>query len=171
MNILVIGVLVLIVLYIYLVRRREHLFVGWCKYIGLPEGFCYFVDPCLYIPKMSYTQWIRDWICGQGGCPEGKVKEAGLCYDACKDGFGSDGALMCWKRYPEFPGAGGGYLNTPTLTKQSKTVTGSGVSECRGDKPDKDAGLCYKRCRDGMKGVGPVCWQDIYGVGIGKVMS
>lgn len=170
MNTLVVGVLVLLVVYIYLMTRREHLFVGWCRWIGLPEFICYFTDPCLYIPKMSYTQWIRDWVCGQGGCPEGKVKEGGLCYDPCRDGFGSDGAIMCWKRYAEFPGAGGGNLNTPTLTKASKTVVGGVLSEC--DENDERGGaLCYPKCRKGMRGDGPMCWNDNYGVGVGRVMS
>lgn len=170
MNALVFGILGIIVLYIYLASRREHLFVGWCNWIGLPSFICYFVDPCLYIPKMSYTQWIRDYICGTGGCPEGKVKEGGLCYEPCKQGFGSDGALMCWKRYPEFPGAGGGLLNTPTLTKASKTVVGSVLSECK-ETDERSGALCYPKCKKGMKGDGPMCWNDIYGVGIGKAMS
>ena len=170
MNTLVVGVLFLLVVYIYLMSRREHLFVGWCRCFGLPETLCYFINPCLYIPKMSWTQWIRDWICGQGGCPENKVKEAGLCYDRCKAGFGSDGALMCWKRYAEFPGAGGGNLNTPTLTKASKTVIGSVLSEC--DPNDERGGaLCYPKCKKGMSGNGPMCWNETYGVGIGRVMS
>lgn len=170
MNTLVVSVLFLLVVYIYLMSRREHLFSGWCRWFGLPEMLCYFVDPCLYIPKMSWTQWIRDWICGQGGCPENKVKEAGLCYDRCKAGFGSDGALMCWKRYAEFPGAGGGNLNTPTLTKASKTVIGSVLSTCD-DNDERGGALCYPKCKKGMAGNGPMCWNDIYGVGIGRVMS
>jgi hypothetical protein len=39
--------------------------------------------------------------------------------------------------------------------------------------PDKeyDAGLCYVRCNDGYKGVGPVCWNfpKSYGRGVGTV--
>jgi hypothetical protein len=77
---------------------------------------------------------------------------------------------MCWKRYAEFPGLQGGYLNVPTLTKASKTVVGSGIDTCRGDKSEKDAGLCYTPCKKGMKGGGPMCWNDIYGVGIGVPM-
>ena len=170
MKTLVFGVLVLLLLYIYLARRREHLFVGWCKWIGLPDFICYWIDPCLYIPKMSWTQWIRDWVCGQGGCPEGKSKEGGLCYDPCKDGFGSDGALMCWKRYSEFPGAGGGNLSTPTLTKASKSVIGNPLSDCtEGD--EKSGALCYQKCQNGMRGDGPMCWNDNFGVGIGKAMT
>ena len=170
MKTLVFGVLLLIGLYLYWMRQREHLFSGWCSWLGLPSTLCYFINPCLYIPKMSYTQWIRDYICGDGGCPESKVKEGGLCYDRCRDGFGSDGALMCWKRYSEFPGAGGGMLNTPTLTKASKTVVGSPLSTCDGDQ-ERSGALCYPKCKTGLRGVGPMCWSDIYGVGIGRAMS
>jgi len=38
---------------------------------------------------------------------------------------------------------------------------------CPPDRPDKDAGLCYPRCRQGFHGVGPVCWADSVGVGVG----
>lgn len=169
MKTLVFGVLLLL-MYLLLTRKREHLFSGWCNWIGLPTTFCYLIDPCNYIPRMSYTQWIRDYICGQGGCPDGKVKEGGLCYDPCKDGFGSDGATMCWKRYSEFPGAQGGWLNVPTLTKASKSVTGSPISECD-ENDERNGALCYPKCKNGMRGDGPMCWNDVFGVGIGKPMS
>ena len=37
----------------------------------------------------------------------------------------------------------------------------------------KDAGLCYKPCPDGYKGVGPVCWKGIkaHGRGVGTPMK
>lgn len=33
---------------------------------------------------------------------------------------------------------------------------------CPPDRPQKDAGLCYRKCPRGYKGVGPVCWQMTY---------
>ena len=38
---------------------------------------------------------------------------------------------------------------------------------------EKDAGLCYKPCREGYKGVGPVCWKGLksYGRGVGTPMT
>lgn len=170
MKTLVLGALVFLVLYLYVQSTREHLLEGWCNWLGLPSTICWLINPCTYIPQMSYTQWIRDMLCGSGGCGEGKVKEGGLCYDPCKDGFHSDGALMCWKTYPEFPGAGGGYLSTPTLTKSSKTVTGSPLSTC-GENDERSGALCYPKCKTGMRGDGPMCWSDVYGVGVGKPMS
>ena len=37
----------------------------------------------------------------------------------------------------------------------------------------KDAGLCYKPCPEGFKGVGPVCWKGIkaHGRGVGTPMK
>lgn len=32
---------------------------------------------------------------------------------------------------------------------------------------EKDAGLCYTKCRDGYNGVGPVCWAKSENIGIG----
>jgi hypothetical protein len=32
---------------------------------------------------------------------------------------------------------------------------------------EKDAGLCYVKCRSGYHGVGPVCWADSVNIGIG----
>ena len=46
------------------------------------------------------------------------------------------------------------------------------ISACPDDKPDYDAGLCYKNCAEGYNGVGPVCWKslfDSYGRGVGTV--
>jgi hypothetical protein len=170
MNVLVLGVLLLIVFYVLLKQRREHFGRGICdSFIGNPT-ICYFADICNFIPKMSFTQWIRDFACGQGGCPEDKENFNGLCYTRCKDGFKSAGIApyMCYKQYPEFEH--NGMLHSMlNLTKASKTVVGSGVNTCKGDKSEKDAGLCYTACKKGMKGAGPMCWNDVYGVGIGTV--
>lgn len=50
---------------------------------------------------------------------------------------------------------------------------GRGVGKLPGckDEQDYDAGLCYPKCSDGTKGVGPVCWGlgNTYGRGVGKL--
>jgi uncharacterized membrane protein len=40
---------------------------------------------------------------------------------------------------------------------------------CPDDKPDKQSGLCYKKCKEGYHGVGPLCWKgsESYGRGVG----
>lgn len=51
--------------------------------------------------------------------------------------------IFCWK---DSYGRGAGTIPT----------------KCPSDKPDKEAGLCYKDCPSGYKGVGPVCWKGLF---------
>ena len=69
-------------------------------------------------------------------------------------------------------------VSSSPLPKQNDAATvGRGsydrfISVCPDDKPDYDAGLCYKNCAEGYNGVGPVCWKslfDSYGRGVGTV--
>jgi len=39
---------------------------------------------------------------------------------------------------------------------------------CNGGKPELDAGLCYERCADDYRGVGPLCWANTVNIGVGK---
>ena len=45
------------------------------------------------------------------------------------------------------------------------------ISACPDDKPDFQAGLCYKKCAEGYRAVGPACWKGLksYGRGAGTV--
>ena len=45
------------------------------------------------------------------------------------------------------------------------------ISACPDDKPDFQAGLCYKKCSSGYNAVGPLCWKGLksYGRGAGTV--
>ena len=47
------------------------------------------------------------------------------------------------------------------MTSYTKHSYGRGAGNTMKCKDDEqyDAGLCYKRCRDGYYGVGPVCWS------------
>ena len=46
---------------------------------------------------------IGNKMCLKAGCPRDAPDEsAGLCYKPCDPGFKSDGAIMCYKQYPEF---------------------------------------------------------------------
>lgn len=40
---------------------------------------------------------------------------------------------------------------------------------CPASKSELDAGLCYEPCDDGYHGVGPVCWANTQGIGIGTI--
>jgi hypothetical protein len=50
---------------------------------------------------------------------------------------------------------------------------GDGPCDYLGEGFEKHQGLCYKKCKDGYKGVGPVCWKrkglGSYGRGEGKL--
>ncbi len=60
--------------------------------------------------------------------------------------------------------AGGYLLVVPALTGSALYDIGLiaqaiGNSTCMPGHPKYDAGLCYKRCKSGYTGVGPVCWK------------
>lgn len=70
------------------------------------------------------------------------------------------------------PRAAGGYeLLDLEIFKHLRLFGGEVYSltpyTCPPNKPDLDAGLCYVKCRDGFRGVGPVCWAITQGIGVG----
>lgn len=105
---------------------------------------------------------VGDLLCFSEKCPEGKENNGGLCYDPCKEGYKSDGAVLCYKQYGDY-WENKGFPAAPTLTSITKTVltnTGVPYSGC-GDGLEQDGALCYEPCREGYDGVGPVCWARI----------
>jgi hypothetical protein len=130
-------------------------------------------------------------VCWQQNCPADKPKKRGLiCYEdcglreggnggwfngsllecaACNGGWKSDGFLGCkkpgaWK--PAWPWRSG-------RKQKGFGSYGRGVGKplrvCSGSKSEKDAGLCYKPCKPGFKGVGPMCHPKA-GAGIKKTV-
>lgn len=59
-------------------------------------------------------------------------------------------------------------ITSDTDTNDGYEIFSTTPHTCPPDKPELDAGLCYERCREGFKGVGPVCWAITRGIGIGK---
>jgi hypothetical protein len=110
-----------------------------------------------------------DLLCASDKCGDteesGSGIGAGFCYQPCNASFRSDGATLCYKQYPTFENNGQGHTIT-SITKKITLNTGKPLSTCSASE-DKSGLLCYPKCRDGMKGVGPVCWADTIGVGIG----
>ena len=76
-----------------------------------------------------------------------------MCWEQCKEGYHDDGAT-CRKDAHIFgkDSYGRGAGKAQKIDKHLKL-------HCDDDHPDKEAGLCYVNCRDGYKGVGPVCWR------------
>ena len=91
-------------------------------------------------------------------CNPGMDKQAGLCYKKCDPGFNGVGPV-CWKSCPS------GYKDDGATCRKDVHITkkdsyGRGVGKIKKiDGGEKKAGLWYKACKDGYKGVGPVCWQ------------
>lgn len=92
-------------------------------------------------------------------CENGKVLENGLCYEKCRDGYSSDGALMCYKDAPpNWPG-------TKTLTHlqhDTKYSAGGYLDSC-GDPnyPDRQGAVCYANCNTGYDRVLNQCWAKV----------
>ncbi len=112
--------------------------------------------------------WKKSYGRGVGTIPTecgDKDNQAGLCYKECKDDYKGVGPV-CWERCKS------GWDDHPASCYKSvfkwkfKKSYGRGVGTiptgCDGGK-ENDAGLCYKECKDGYKGVGPVCWKSCSG--------
>jgi hypothetical protein len=89
-----------------------------------------------------------------------------VCWGQCESGM-TDIGVSCQKN---------GFINRSAHPKPMVCST----------ELEQDAGLCYDKCKDGYKGVGPVCWQrcpgsmkdagvsctkDSKGRGVGKPMT
>ncbi len=61
-----------------------------------------------------------------------------------------------------------GWISTDTDTDKGSEIFSTYPNTCPPDKSELDAGLCYKKCRAGYRGVGPVCWAESVNVGTGK---
>lgn len=65
-------------------------------------------------------------------------------------------------------GTGSWGFTTDTDTSDGYEIFSTTPHTCPKNRPELDAGLCYERCREGYKGVGPVCWAITHSVGVGK---
>jgi len=99
-------------------------------------------------------------------CGSGEDEDGGLCYKPCRDGYKGVGPV-CWLEKDSY-GRGAGVV--PELEMKSGKLR----QDCDGGRKLQD-GLCYRPCRDGFKGRGPVCWRDdaplSYGRGAGGAMK
>lgn len=90
-------------------------------------------------------------MCLKAGCPKDTEDSGGLCYPPCKPGFKSDGAIMCYRQYPEFES--NGMLGTITsITKKILMDTGRIPSDCA--EGEEKIGACAMR-----KSMASPMWQ------------
>jgi len=100
-------------------------------------------------------------------CEDGKVLENGLCYEKCRDGYTSDGALMCYKSTPpNWPGT-----STITHLQHHDIYKPGGYLDSCGDPnyPDRQGAVCYANCRNGYDRVLNMCHARITGDGVGSI--
>lgn len=108
---------------------------------------------------------------GQLAC-DGKVEDGGLCYEKCRNDFHGVGPV-CWLNDNVEKSYGRGAGTIP----YSKTISDDGLLKTRQychDGKKVEGGLCYKPCREGFRGDGPVCWNRnplSYGRGAGVAMK
>ena len=93
---------------------------------------------------------------GEGNCEEWGA----VVYPKCKSGFRNDECCLCVPDAPDCSALGlGGSTAQQSCAK--KVVLGKETikNRCPSGKKDQ-AGLCYKKCKSGYHGVGPVCWSN-----------
>lgn len=97
-------------------------------------------------------------------CGPGNEYSNGICYPKCKPGFGGFGPFCTQSTCPAGFSDGGAFCNA----NQASYGRGAGYviwdgNKCKSKNPQgcavQDA-LWYPNCREGYKGIGPVCWAD-----------
>ncbi|MBL24786.1 MAG: hypothetical protein CMM48_12915 [Rhodospirillaceae bacterium] len=91
---------------------------------------------------------------GKGNCEKNGL----IYYPKCKRGYHSFGCCICRPHVPNCHRYG---LNKGIdLSCAKKIYIGHPKTGQCSRGHEKDAGLCYKNCKRGFDGVGPVCWGD-----------
>jgi C1A family cysteine protease len=139
--------------------RKGYHGLGPVCWANCPEGYVSDGATCR-VPISSIAKKSKGRGAGKPmACGPNEDKDGGLCYRKCRAGYKGVGPV-CWAKCPE------GYKDDGATCRkdvdiQKKDSYGRGVGKplpCKKNR-QRQAGLCYKRCRDGYKGVGPVCWK------------
>ncbi len=91
-------------------------------------------------------------------CPAPKVQRGALCYDACPQGYSSDGASVCWPSCPS------GQKDIGLLCVQSD-------DDCRNNNGRPVLGVCWKNCNAGDHDVGALCREQCKGETSNEVLG
>lgn len=100
------------------------------------------------------TGYIHQDKCLSENPETGCDKYGLLYYPTCKSGYKNFGCCVCTPKCLD--------SQTDIGISCNKASYGRGVGTPLGcdNNQDYDAGLCYKKCDSGFKGIGPVCWRD-----------
>jgi len=113
-------------------------------------AYCFKTPP--YGRGAGYVLWKKD-KCEKEN-PIGCEKYGLLYYPKCKPGFKNFGCCICTPTCPE------GMTDIGISCQKKSYGRGVGKPLGCGDEQDYDAGLCYGKCQNGFKGIGPVCWDS-----------
>lgn len=91
---------------------------------------------------------------GRGRCE----KWGAIVYPKCRSGYHNFGCCICRPRVPNCKRLGMNRGIDLSCAKKIK-IGRPHVADCNSGM-ERQAGLCYKRCRSGYHGVGPVCWAS-----------
>lgn len=89
---------------------------------------------------------------GRGNCEKNGL----IYYPKCKAGYSAVGCCLCRPNVPNCAALG---MNPGIdLSCAKRVIIGDPVTGSCPYGEESDGGLCYKQCRPGYDGVGPVCW-------------
>jgi len=128
--------------------QDQGLFCRWNEY-GRGAGFPWkFGDG--FNDRGMYKRCERKH--GKGKCE----KKGAIVYPKCRSGYKPVGCCICRPALPNCDAHNlGGRFD---LSCAKKIQIGDPTPMDCAEDEDEDAGLCYKKCRGGYNGVGPVCW-------------
>jgi hypothetical protein len=114
--------------------------------------------------KDSYGRGVGEPI-SACNASKGLEKSGWLCYPKCKEADPSYYGVgpVCWQHCkPGYVDEGALCRKDGSIITYAKSSYGRGAGyplTCAAGLVE-DAALCYKPCRSGFYGVGPVCWED-----------
>jgi hypothetical protein len=110
-----------------------------------------------YIPSNKSSNPLNKGFYQRASCRDGFKDRGTTCNEECKPGFtfrsGALGTAFCNK----------------TRGRYTRGFDSKPLRYCRGDEPDEDNLLCYKNCKSGYNGAGPMC-HPRSGPGIKKTL-
>lgn len=133
--------------------REGYKGVGPVCWQRCPAGFrddgAFCAKPKPYGRGAGYVIWQRKKCEKKHGRCQ---KKGAMWYPKCREGFHAVGCCIC------SPNCRDGQKDIGVSCAKKSYGRGAGdLLKCSADK-EKDAGLCYRRCKAGYRGVGPVCW-------------
>ncbi len=92
--------------------------------------------------------------CVDDGHPEGCETDGAIVYPKCKAGFHKVGCCVCSPDCPK------DFADTGTGCTKPSYGRGAGKLLACDPGLERDGVLCYKPCKQGFHGIGPLCWQN-----------